>query len=224
MGILLVVGEDRREFIVLVTHLHSTILYKILHGSAPSYLTDLIPQAPVDRQRRSARALSQPSLPPIQPRLETYSKSFSPQTINNWNSLSANVRTAPTLSSFKRLVLPAPPSLSFLSKRHRRASIIYTQLKHNCSQLNAHRYQRHIITTSPNCECASTPETTKHFFFDCTFYDTQREKLIFDMAQLDLPNFSTQLLLDPSVFMSDLSTIGQLQDIIYTFILSSGRF
>jgi hypothetical protein len=113
--------------------------------------------------------------------------------------------------------------LLYLSKSHRRAAILYTRLKTSLSSLNRHLYDHRLID-NPECSCASVSETTSHCLCDCTYYDTQRERLIFELNQLDLPNLLLTTLLNRSSFTNDESLIYEIQQAIYTFIQTTNRF
>ena len=52
-------------------------------------------------------------------------------------------------------------------------NVIHAQLRMNCSNLNAHLHNLHVID-SPACVCSHSIEDTAHFFLYCPLYYTQR--------------------------------------------------
>ena len=58
----------------------------------------------------------------------------------------------------------------------RKFNILHTQLRLNCSNLNAHLYGLHVVD-APTCACSHKFEDTAHFFLDCPLYCTERLRL-----------------------------------------------
>ena len=77
--------------------------YKILRGQTPDYLTSLMPQTRLETTTRFLRSMD--NITSATGRLSTYSNSFSPTSINLWNSLPRTIRSLPTISSFKTHIL-----------------------------------------------------------------------------------------------------------------------
>ena len=86
-----------------------TIVYRCLHGTAPSYLESLIdrevPVAPVavaNRTRRSARHANEVRLVPRDYNQKTFGRrAFTYTAPELWNALPANIRSSPSLHAFK---------------------------------------------------------------------------------------------------------------------------
>ena len=55
----------------------------------------------------------------------------------------------------------------------RKFNVIHAQLRMNCSNLNAHLHNLHVID-SPACVCSHSIEDTAYFFLYCPLYYTQR--------------------------------------------------
>ena len=99
---------------------------------------------------------------------------------------------------------------------------MYTRLKHECSTLNAHLHNYNIID-SPKCSCSSAPETTFHYFYDCTFYDSQRIILMSELTELGLEDLSIPYLLHCDDLVPP-SLAQSIQSAVCKFILSTHRF
>ena len=75
-------------------------LYKMINGLTPAYLQHLIPERVQQLSRYSLRNSQNFSLPVS--RTVTYSTSFLPSTIRDWNSLSTDLKNAVSIASFKK--------------------------------------------------------------------------------------------------------------------------
>ena len=162
--------------------------YKIVHGLAPSYLTDLLPPYVGYDMPYNLRN----QFDYIEPlcRLEIYKKSFFPSTISLWNALPNDVRNLPNLSAFKRSIIQKPPSVPrHLFHGERKLSVYHARLRNNCSSLNYDLFTNHI-SSSPDCSCGETHETSFHYFFECPNYDNERLRM---MTSLDSNAFPKEL-------------------------------
>ena len=70
--------------------------------------------------------------------------------------------------------------LSSMQSGSRRAQILHTRLRTNCSSLNLDLFHR-SISASPLCHCGSI-EDSQHFFFHCRTYQAQRTELLNTIA------------------------------------------
>ena len=59
---------------------------------------------------------------------------------------------------------------------NRKANLIHSQLRMQCSNLRDHLFKLHVVD-SPTCLCSARFETSYHYFFDCPLYNSQRCKL-----------------------------------------------
>ena len=136
----------------------------------PLYLSSLIPPSASDMSRYNLRNSDQ--LQTIDSRTNLYYNSFLPSTVRAWNSLPAEVKQSQTTHSFKYYFNKnkTPVSKYYYSK-NRKAQILHTRLRTNCSSLNLDLFLKGI-TDSPMCRCGSI-ENSQHFFFHCPYYHTK---------------------------------------------------
>lgn len=93
-------------------------MFKIHNNLVPSYLKDITPVIRNVTSNYNTRNSSNYSLPRC--RLEVFNKSFFPDTICKWNSLSTNTREATSLSIFKKTLqsdYTKPPKYFSFGKR-----------------------------------------------------------------------------------------------------------
>lgn len=198
-----------------------TNFYNIVHNERPQYLFDLLPEMRRDATGRTLRNAE--DITTLHGRLETHNSSFLPQCIKDWNGPDLiPARSAPTISSFKRRIRPAPIPLPYLNPKPRYASIIYTQIKYESTRLNANLYRVNLVE-SPQCLCQTGDETVTHFLFHCPLYARQRDTLLDALASLDIHNPSFEILFDCTRHLSS-DVIPLAQHAVYNYILSSNRF
>ena len=107
-------------------------------------------------------------VPSIKCRTDRYRNSFYPDSVNSWNNIGPELRSAENLSIFKRNILniirPAKKSL-FGIVNPKGIRWIY-QLRVGLSPLKSHKKSHHFQDT-PNeiCSCLIGAETTQHFNF-----------------------------------------------------------
>jgi len=193
------------------------VFYQIINGLAPEYLFNILPP-----RRTLSRSLRFEALfTDVRGRTNLFNSSFLPQSIVDWNQLLLEVRSAPTISLFSRQLSIRPINFDPLYFSNRFASITYIKMKHCCSSLNAH-LAYYKLCVSPICPCRLAPETNQHFLFECPFYDTEREQLVDDLAELDVPDFSDRTLFH----YTDLNShqIKGLHIAIQRYIIHSKRF
>ena len=123
-------------------------------------------------------------------------------------------------NSFKSKVSTAESSPSIYYFGQRKFNIIHAQLRMNCSNLNAHLYNLHVID-SPSCVCSHHVEDTVHFFFQCPLYYTQRLKLRDVVNRFTEFKIETLLHGDDSISYDD--NLEILQG-VHDFIKDSDRF
>ena len=180
---------DRREQRKL------TLFYNIVNGDAPDYLTDLLPRSVTEGHEYNLRN-SNNFVPPTA-RLTSFQNSFLPSTTRLWNNLEPHIRNSPSNSIFKFLLktkysLPKPPL--YFSCGNRKANILHTRLRNNCSILKSDLYRCNLIDDC-SCECNHfTVENVQHYFMNCNMYTMQRAILFSDIAYLGLePDISVIL-------------------------------
>ena len=157
-------------------------MYKITHGMSPELLTELLPQPNAHRNPYPIRNGN--LIDNFKCRTESLKSSFFPQTIKDWNNLPDNIKNAPSLASFKRLLKTLPEYKAFSPPKWfeygpRRLNIINCQLRNHCSPLLGDLFRNHV-SPSPTCQSCTlnTIENSHHFFFVCPKYATPRRKLI----------------------------------------------
>ena len=135
-------------------------LYKMINGLTPAYLQQLIPETVQQLSRYSLFETHKTSLPVS--RTVTYSTSFLPSTIRDWNSLSTDLKNAASISSFT-------PTHYVKAQLSRAGQLYHTRLRLECSSLNYHLYQKNLID-NPYCTCGQLESSTH--FFSCSVTST----------------------------------------------------
>jgi len=146
---------------------HRLILYKMYHGLAPRYLTSLIHNQVGNITPYNLRNSS--NLRNISCRSQLLSKSFLPSTINYWNSLTDEVRSVPSLNSFKSLLSRGRKDVPlFYYEGDRQTCVYHARLRTHCSNLNEHLFTKNIAE-SPLCTCGDIEDTTSSFLAPFTW-------------------------------------------------------
>ena len=90
-------------------------------------------------------------------------------TTREWNSIPTEFRNLDSILQFKRylnqnnVIIP-----SYFYKGIRKAQVMHTRLRTNCSALNHHLFSKNIVD-SPLCSCGSI-ENNYHLLFNCPKY------------------------------------------------------
>lgn len=199
-----------------------TTMYKIHNKCVPEYLSQIIPNTRSNDSAYRTRNIENYSLPRC--RTELFKKSFIPDTIQLWNTLSIGVRNETSIQRFKnslyktKNIAKAP---SFFTHGKRKLNIIHTKLRHHCI-LNYDLHRINIIE-SGNCRCGS-PEDAYHFFFKCKNYTIARNNFFLNLLQLDhFRIINTHLLLWGDESLS-LEINKQLFSLVQLYINETGRF
>ena len=140
-----------------------TILYKILNGIAPEYLQSLVPPRVQDATSRNLRNAN--DFRNFRTNTNLFYESFFPSTIRAWNELPYDIKTSPSVASFKFRLnreLRKPPK--YFNTGTRQGQNLHARLRMECSSLNAHLHKKNIVPSS-SCSCGSY-ESTYHFFFN----------------------------------------------------------
>ena len=107
--------------------------------------------------------------------------------IKLWNSLTPEIRSAPTVSSFKKSLLHDVNLLKtarYYSCGCRVLNVFHTRLRHRSSNLNADLFRVNLINDS-GCVCGCEIEDAIHFFLECCLYVEAREQLTNNLQFLD---------------------------------------
>ena len=142
-----------------------TYFYKILNRQTPEYLYRHIPplrNVPYDLRNR--REFVNPNK-----RTLRYENSFFPYCISEWEKLSDDIKSLPTVSQFKNKLL-------LFIRPFRRSSFgindipgikFLTKLRVEFFDLRSHRAQHNFNCSNPLCSCLIEDESNSHFFLRC---------------------------------------------------------
>ncbi|CAG2205733.1 unnamed protein product [Mytilus edulis] len=213
-----------------------TYLYKIKNHLVPDYLCNFHPLFHHNTENYNLRRHA--NLIPIRSRTVAYYNSFLLATIRDWNSLSAELITATSLASFKRLL---KKNLNLCSKKiysrgHGYEKKIHTRLRLGLSALNDHLY-KYNLTLNRFCDFCpgNCIENTEHYLIHCARYTNYRITLLLGIKNLlcpdiniamlrDLcPNYLSKILIEGSDDLSD-DTNLEMFECVFRFIKSSNRF
>jgi hypothetical protein len=138
--------EERRHF-------HRTMLmYKIVQGEAPRYLTDLVPG--LVRTRTNYRLRNRANLDPPLARLNVYANSFFPRTTRVWNDLTTTIKNLPSANALKahhKRSLPEKNALFYYGNRSE--AMIHARMRIANSPLKADLSGSLHVIDSPLCPC-----------------------------------------------------------------------
>ena len=163
-----------------------TTLYKIIHGLAPSYLTDLLPQTIASNLGYNLRNRQDYIEPRC--RLELYKRSFFPSSISLWNSLQIEIRAIDSLNSFKKVISKEVSKVpSHYLSGERKWSVVHARIRNGCSNLNNDLQQNHLSFIS-TCICGYSSETPLHYLLECKIFDKERADMFRDLTFSSLPS------------------------------------
>jgi hypothetical protein len=198
-----------------------TLMYKIVKGKAPVYLTNLIPNLVQDRTGYGLRNRNKLDVPLA--RLNVYANSFVPKTTHLWNALPGEAKNLPSvnaLKSYQKRKLPKKNPLYFFGGRLE--SAIHARLRMKNSPLRAHLHKELHVIQSSLCTCGSgAEEDAKHFFFECSNYTTQRQTLVSDLYPWDIDEVDILLYGFPDL---DHLTNLKVFTAVHKYIRNSKRF
>ena len=80
-----------------------------------------------------------------------------------------------------------PSKIKHNSKGTKIGNCLLTRLRIGRSELNLHKYTIGL-TDSPECDCHSKEESTKHYILDCFLYAVERQTL-FSLVEYLIPTF-----------------------------------
>ena len=195
-----------------------TLFYKMTNNLAPLYLSSLVPSTVSNISRYNLRNSN--NLQTIDARTTLYFNSFLPSTVRAWNEVPEEVKLSDSVNAFKRFLNKDKshiPKHFYVGKR--KAQILHTRLRTNCSSLNLDLFMRNISDT-PLCQCGSV-ENAQHFFFHCRNYDAPRADLLNTVSQYQTPSLSL-LLYGNDSFSVETNTV--IFETVHKFILDSKRF
>ena len=95
--------------------------------------------------------------------------------IRLWNNLPDDVKDLDSFDSFCDKVKPLAKGNELYNGFTKEANIAHAQLRMQCSNLNGHLHNLHVID-SPKCSCSYKCENSNHYLFHCPLYTTERGK------------------------------------------------
>ena len=190
--------DERRTFRRLVQ------FYKIMNDKTPDYLKIPIPPLQVHLfGHRSTNVLKT-----IFCRTERYRNSFYPDSVVAWNGIGPELRSAKSLSVFKKNILniirPVKKELFGIYNDNGIKWIF--QLRVGLSPLKSHKKSHGFMDTRDDlCECLLNSESTQHFLLKCPNYFELR-RLLFETVN--------EILHDNNIGNIDYLNNGQLLTLI----------
>ena len=151
--------------------------YKIFNNQAPAYLYSLL--SPPNRHYNTRKYSK---IRQIFCRTETFSNSFLPQTIREWNKLDTSICQAPSYSVFCKALLDFILSTANSTFRTNDVSglKLLTRLHVGCSHLREHKFKQNFQDTlNPLCPFSLEAEDFYHFFVGCQNFSYQRNVLFY---------------------------------------------
>jgi hypothetical protein len=204
----------------------SQMMYMINMGYAPNYLQELIPQQVQARTRYALRNRNDLQVPFA--RLETYSHSFFPSAVRQWNALPDDIKQATTKGAFKYRYLkhnPRPKPNRLYYSGTRPINVAHAKLRIGCSFLNYDLYTNLHVIPNPNCSCPmEVPETAHHYLLICPLYQIPRISLYGKLLNIpNLPTINENLLLYGDIRLDDQTNLTIFK-YVHHFIKQSNRF
>ena len=198
---------------------HKLVLfYKMINNLTPPYLSSIVPSQVNASSRYHFRNDGDYQL--VYARTSLYYNSFLPSVVRDFNSLPANIRSANTIVTFKKLLFANKHSVpSFFNHGTRKQQVLHARLRTNCSSLANDLYTKNILD-SPNCSCGQV-ETTTHYFLRCPRFDAQRTRMLEAIANICPVSLKLLLFGDPKLNDDSNSSIFSA---VHTYIIQTGRF
>ena len=207
------------------------LFYEIINNLTSEYTMDPIP--PIQQSLYSLR--SQDVIGRIKSRTENFKSSFYPKCLSEWNKLEPELRLAPSVSVFKKMLLSIirPPAKSVFGIHDPIGLSYLTQLRVSLSKLNLHKFKHNFRdTVNSMCPTSDGIEDAEHFLLLCPSFHVQRRDLLAGVIELLRPfvqvanlsnNALTQLLLYGDKNLSD-DLNSNILELTLRFIRLTGRF
>ena len=150
------------------------------NGLVPDYLSSLVPDTVGEVTRMNLR--NNANVSNIRGRTAQYTHSFLPSTIDSWNALPNEAKEITTLDLFRSYNInkPVPNPLFYYGSR--RAQVLHSRLRSDCSGLNQQLFSQNIIP-SPLCTCGSI-ESTSHYLLICPNFTDIRAVLFISISHI----------------------------------------
>ena len=196
------------------------IFYKMVHGLTPNYLSVQIPNTVYQANRYNLRNAN--NLQQTPSKTELHKNIFFPSTIKAWNELDEDIKMADNITKFKSMINPNRKRndslILFCNFGQRCTQVILSRLRLGCSDLNGHKYTRHLLNDS-SCSCGHTNEDPAHYFLTCNKYVTIRSNKYFY-----LQNVTIEYILDGSKDDIPVSNPELILSSVHEFISQFKRF
>ena len=151
------------------------LFYKMENGLATDYLAELIP--PHVRDETSYSLRNADNLRQIHASSRSYYDSFLPSTIREWNKLPDDIKSTPSLLSFKhKLEKETSKTPKYYYCGDRISQILHTRLRTGCSALRYYLYNRNLVPDAL-CSCGNV-ENNFHFLLECQRYNVMRREML----------------------------------------------
>ena len=136
-----------------------TMMFKIVMGEAPQYLTDILIQ--INAQRNYVLHNNYNIQLPYC-RLETYKRSFFPRVIALWNDLTVEARFRDSTDAFKKQFAIEYTDLQILYYYGKCwPSIHHARMRIGCSKLNSDLCHNLHVIEDPSCRCGAPLENAE---------------------------------------------------------------
>ena len=192
----------------------------MINGLTPEYLHTLLP--PIVQNTTAYNLRNFNDIRNVHARTNLFYNSFLPSTIRAWNELSDEIKSAPSVVSFKFRLngdLHKPPKYYWLyitTQDHELAKLCMLGFEWSAAH-SSHLYKKNIVP-SPSCSCGGF-ESAYQFFFQCPNYSEARRRHLPN----NLNDYNTNQLLHGLPDASNIENevlFTQVQD----FIVHSRRF
>ncbi|MCG8047724.1 MAG: reverse transcriptase domain-containing protein [Candidatus Thiodiazotropha endolucinida] len=195
-----------------------TLFYKMINNLAPAYLSSLIPQQVNAISRYNLRNSN--DLQTIRTKTSQYYNSFLPSSIREWNRFPTEGKQCTSVNSFKYFLKKDKQTAPiYFYYGNRKAQVLHTRLRTNCSSLNLDLFLKNI-TDSPMCLCGSI-ENAQHFFFHCRFFQEPRDILLNAVSLHHTPTLKLLLYGEPALSRNSNENIFRH---VHDYILNTRRF
>ena len=149
----------------------------------PNYLRELIPfEREVAHDIRNSDRITYPNV-----HKNYFFQSFIPSTIRLWNNLDQQIKSSPSIDSFKsntkKIICPNRLYKPHLTG-HSRGFIQLSRLRLGLSGLNSHRKSYHFINYSTCPTCNFRIEDNPHYLLKCPTYAAARAEMIIKVSEL----------------------------------------
>ena len=147
------------------------------------YLFNLIPP-----KNSSYNTRNIDNITPFHTKHNFFKKKFFPSTVIEWNKLDSNLRSAASVSFFKKNLLkfirPLPKSV--FNCQNYKGTKYLTSLRLGLSHLREHEFKHSFQDTlNPFCSCGLDAETNTYFFLYCPLFTNQRRTLLSIVNEID---------------------------------------